>query len=507
MVLSAHKAVVKEPTGLGDAREAAVRAELQRLLESSEFRASKRCSEFLRYIVEHTISGPAGALKERLIGVEVFQLPADFDPGQHSAVRVTANEVRKKLAQHYQAENGNYHPVTIELPPGSYTAEFKWQRPGEQARLTPPAHTQTRRIIVLGAVFLLVVLVGFSAWRWRASRLAGADANSGPVATPAASAPVDGEGLRIAVGSSSSYVDRSGRKWEADQYFTGGAPVSHPSEKILRTLDANIYRRMRMGNFRYDIPLKPGAYELHLHFAETGLAGYISAESGGEGERLFRVAANGRTILDVFDVVADAAGSNIADERVFRDISPAEDGFLHLEFATQRGPAILSGIEIMPVSPGRLTPVRIRAGWQASWQDAGGRKWQADSYFMGGNALVRDVPAEMALYASERWGHFSYAVPVAEGRYRVTLRFREGRYGKANGGVGGLGSRVFDVYCNGVALLRNFDIVKEAGGEAKPLDRTFSGIRPTAQGKILLSFVPITGMACVNAIELQEESK
>jgi hypothetical protein len=60
----------------------------------------------------------------------------------------------------------------------------------------------------------------------------------------------------------------------------------------------------------------------------------------------------------------------------------------------------------------------------------------------------------MALYASERWGHFSYAVPVAEGRYRVTLKFCEGHYGKRNAGADEPGGRVFDVYCNGVALLR-----------------------------------------------------
>jgi hypothetical protein len=113
----------------------------------------------------------------------------------------------------------------------------------------------------------------------------------------------------------------------------------------------------------------------------------------------------------------------------------------------------------------------------------------------------------MALYASERWGHFSYAVPVAEGRYRVTLKFCEGHYGRRNTGIGGLGSRVFDVYCNGVALLRGFDVFKEAGGEGRPLDRTVSGIRPTAQGKIVLTFVPINGMACVNGIEVVEDSK
>src|SRR5437868_14039895 len=104
-------------------------AELARLLESSAFRTSKRCREFLEYIVEHTISGPSGTLKERSIGVEVFQLPQDFDTGQHTVVRVTANEVRKKLAQHYLAENGAYHPVKIQLPPGSYSAEFRWEAP------------------------------------------------------------------------------------------------------------------------------------------------------------------------------------------------------------------------------------------------------------------------------------------------------------------------------------------------------------------------------------------
>ncbi len=503
MVSSPNKAVVNEVTGLGDAREGAVRAELQRLLESPEFRASKRCSEFLTYVVEHTISGPAGALKERLIGVEVFQLPPDFDPGQHSAVRVTANEVRKKLAQRYQAENGSYHPVRIELPTGSYTAEFKWQRPGEQARIVPPPRQRDWRLVACAAA-ILVAAGGFLAWRLRAPRPAVSNAGSGSGAA-ASAVTLDSEEVRIAAGSSTPYNDRSGRRWEADRYFTGGAAVVHPSEKIFRTPDPDIYRRMRLGGFRYDIPLKPGSYELHLHFAETGLAGLISAESGGEGERFFRISANGKTILDQFDVVADSAGSNIADERVFKDISPAQDGLLHLEFATQRGPAILSGIEALPVGPGRVRPVRIRSGWQASWQDPEGNRWQPDAYFMGGNALARDVPPDMALYGGERWGHFSYAVPVPEGRYRVTLRFREGRYGKGVGGAGGIGSRVFDVNCNGVSLLKNFDIIREAGGEGRPLERTFSGIRPTAQGKILLSFVPVIGMACVNGIEVVEE--
>jgi hypothetical protein len=319
------------------------------------------------------------------------------------------------------------------------------------------------------------------------------------------------------VGSTSPYLDRSGRTWGLDRFFSGGNVVVRPSERILRTLDPDIYRRVRLGEFRYDIPLDRGSYEMHLHFAETGLADFISAESSGEGQRVFRVSANGKPILQFFDVVADAAGANTADERVFRDLSPAEDGVLHLSFSGMRGTAMVSGIELLPVSAGKVRPVRIRAGWTASWQDPSGQAWRADSYFLGGNALVRttnpadqkskSIPPDAAVYASERWGNFSYAVPVAEGRYRVSLRFCEGHYGPNNTGVGGLGSRVFDVYCNGVALLRNFDVFKEAGGEGIPIDRTFSGIRPNAQGKIVLSFVPIKGMALVNALEVAEDTR
>jgi hypothetical protein len=503
-------------------REQAVRAELDSLLQSAEFRASKRCSEFLEYVVGHTMNGPAGALKERLIGVELFQLPPDFDPGQHAIVRVTANEVRKRLAQHYLAGNGSHHAVRIELPPGSYKAEFKWDVPPEPP-LTPepPVLTRPRNLgnwrIALAVVTALAAIGGFTAWRSRGAFKA---ASPGPTAVsapaPVLSAPADGQDLRIVVGSAGPYTDRSERAWGPDRFFTGGVALARPSARIFRTLDPDIYRRLREGDFRYDIPLKPGSYELHLHFAETGLADFMSLESSGEGQRLFRVTANGRQILNAFDVVADANGVNTADERVIRDVKPSEDGFLHLGFTPGRGTPILNGIELLPVSPGKVRPVRIRAGWPSLWRDSEGRSWNADSYFLGGNALVRTTnpaqegssnPADMALYASERWGHFSYSVPVADGRYRVTLRFCEGHYGSRNQGVGGAGSRVFDVYCNGVALLRNFDIFKQAGGEGIPVDRTFAGVQPTAQGKIVLTFVPVVSMACVNGIEIIEDTK
>lgn len=511
-----------QATRLSESQTEEVRAELTRLLESSAFRTSKRCREFLEYIVDHTINGPSGALKERSIGVELFQLSQDFDTGQHTIVRVTANEVRKKLAQHYLAENGSYRALKITLPPGSYSADFKWDAAPQPIEAPPPTPAVVpHRLawpsgpVILSATAALLILGAFALWRTHGVKTITVDAKSPSLPAGAAILSPIGGDLRMIAGSTNTYLDRSERTWGPDRFFTGGNVLVRPSEKVFRTLDPDIYRHLRTGDFRYDIPLAPGNYELHLHFAETGLSDFISAESSGEGQRIFRVTANGKP-LSVFDVVADAAGTNIADERVFRNVTPAGDGFLHLSFNAVRSTAMLNAIEVLPVGAGKVRPVRIRAGWTTAWRDPAGQPWQADSYFMGGNALLRStnpaqgtnsIAPDMAIYASERWGHFSYAIPVADGRYRVALKFCEGHYGKKNAGGGGIGNRVFDVYCNGVALMRSFDIFKEAGGEGRPIDRTFSNVRPNAQGKILLTFVPTEGMACVNGIEVVEDAR
>ncbi len=500
-------------SGISESRDGAIRAELNRLLDSAPFRNSKRCSEFLKYIVEQTLGGAVGTLKERSIGVELFQLPPDFDTGQHAIVRVTANEVRKRLAQHYLADGNSSHQVRIDLPPGSYSADFKWEQPASEVQIRERPNRVSRRTITLAAAALLV-LGAFLVWWWYGAKPASSQAKSASVPGLASTASLQDGDLRVAAGSTNSYTDRNGRVWGQDRFFSGGIAIVRPAERILRTLDPDIYRHLRSGDFRYDIPLRPGVYELHLHFAETGLTDSISVESSGEGQRLFRVSINGNTALEAFDVVADAAGANIASERVIRNVSPGGDGFLHLSFSPMKGSAMVSGIEVLPVAPGQVRPLRVRAGWPTSWRDAAGEQWLAESYFLGGNALVRpnnpvldSTKPDAALYASERWGHFSYSLPVAGGRYRVTLRFCEAYFGGHNAGGGGVGSRMFDVYCNGVALLRDFDIFKQAGGEGRPIDRTFSGIRPTAQGKIVLTFVPVKEMACVNGIEVVEDAR
>lgn len=107
----------------GPPTEEQVREELTRVLASPEFRSSKRSQDFLTFVVEHTLRGDAGILKERTIGIEVFGRPTSYDPSDDATVRVKAGEVRKRLGLYY-SEHGARNPLRIELPSGAYVPAF-----------------------------------------------------------------------------------------------------------------------------------------------------------------------------------------------------------------------------------------------------------------------------------------------------------------------------------------------------------------------------------------------
>jgi hypothetical protein len=101
----------------------AIEAQLERLLANSHFSNSRRFPAFLRFIVSATINGQADLLKERTLGIEVFGKDADYDTAADPIVRVTAGEIRKRIAQYYQ-ELGHQDELKLSLPPGSYVPQF-----------------------------------------------------------------------------------------------------------------------------------------------------------------------------------------------------------------------------------------------------------------------------------------------------------------------------------------------------------------------------------------------
>lgn len=97
--------------------------ELEAVLANPHFCNSKRYPTLLRHIVENTLAGKLESLKERTLGVEVFDRPATYDTNTDTVVRYTAGEVRKRLLLYY-SEHGSNSGIRISLPAGSYVAEF-----------------------------------------------------------------------------------------------------------------------------------------------------------------------------------------------------------------------------------------------------------------------------------------------------------------------------------------------------------------------------------------------
>ena len=512
----------------------AQRAELEAVLHSEQFTRAPTLANLLSYLCEKLFAGEAYQIKEYSVGVEVFHRGPSFDQDSDSIVRVEANRLRKRLAAYY-AGDGASHRLQITIPLGQYVPEFKAvaQEPIEEiapaespapvlaaVEAAPDPQTKGRfslaghRKVWIGAALVTLALgLGAIYLILRPAKHALPIARSAQTTAPAPAesqlGPPTGEELRILTGSTRSFVDHAGKLWSADAWFSGGTAVKSAVQHVWRTQDPDFYRTSRQGQFSYSIPLKKGIYELHLHFAET-VFDPESAGTGGEGSRIMTVRANGHALLTRLDVVADAGASRTADVKIFTGIQPASDGFLHLDFYGEEGKqAILSAIEILPGFQEHIRPVRLLAR-QTPYYSNDSHWWSPDNYFQGGQLANYGAPVkgtdDLELYETERWGNFSYAVPVAPGKYTVTLHFaiRHGDWDQASSITSenrAAVAHIFDVYCNGNALLKNFNLPQEAG-QSDVVTRKFSSLAPNAQGKLLLNFVPVEGYATVTGIEV-----
>lgn len=132
--------------------------------------------------------------------------------------------------------------------------------------------------------------------------------------------------------------------------------------------------------------------------------------------------------------------------------------------------------------------------------------WSADSKYKGGSSAKSTAavtttgvtnPAPQAVYQSERSGTFTYTFSglPANTDHTVRLHFNEFYYNA-------VGQRVFAVQSNGVNVLTNFDIIREAGGKNKAIVKDFL-LKSNASGVIALKFTGATaGSPKVSGIEL-----
>ena len=495
--------------------------ELESILASGIFDRAPNLAHVLTYVCTRYFEGRTDSIKEYNIAVEALGRPPEFDQKRDSIVRVEAHRLRKRLRDYYENE-GAARPVMIEIPSGQYAPRFVYRAGDAPAVVVLPAAPAPaleeaapaalggtewwKWAIPMGLALICAIGIG---WYLRAPQNKAATPQPRVEGLPlAAGAP---EELRILAGlTSGTYTDGFGRVWQSDRYFDGGGAFQFPApHAVAGTHEPHLYQTRREGQFSYDIPLKPGLYELRLYFAEM-LYGENNAAGGGETSRIFNVLLNGMTLLREFDVIGET-GPSTADVKVFKNVAPASDGKLHLRFEPHSNTPFLNGIEILPSVAGKIRPVRIVAR-DRGFTDARGRYWEPDRYARGGQLVSRSETIANApdpeLFHGERYGNLTYVFPVAQsGKYGLTLYFAETWFGEGMPGGGGAGSRVFDILCNGVALRRNFDIYKEAGGADRAVIYSAHDLEADHQGKLVVSLVPAVNYACVNAVELVDESK
>ena len=122
-MLASHGHVASgSPIPFEEEKKDLVLRELDQILSSPFFRNAGRSKQFLQYVVLHRLEN-AEPLKERTIGVELFDRPNDYATGDDPVVRVQAGEVRRRLERYYRAATTEAL-VRIEIPVGSYSPVF-----------------------------------------------------------------------------------------------------------------------------------------------------------------------------------------------------------------------------------------------------------------------------------------------------------------------------------------------------------------------------------------------
>jgi malectin (di-glucose binding ER protein)/uncharacterized protein DUF6519 len=205
-------------------------------------------------------------------------------------------------------------------------------------------------------------------------------------------------------------------------------------------------------------------------------------------------------------ILAEPAGVEFSENEVSDGggglwvIAPQREALLVMNEAAALCGAIAGGYPLpraqavaMTSVPAPAHPVRFYAG-ATPFTDDQGNRWSPDAKATGvsvsggqlnssRHAITGALPsaADQALYQSERYGDFSYAIAnVPGGYYRVTLKFAE-IFDSA------VGQRIFNVYINDILVLPDFDILASAGGPNIALDQAFDGITPS-DGRIVIRF-------------------
>jgi beta-galactosidase len=162
--------------------------------------------------------------------------------------------------------------------------------------------------------------------------------------------------------------------------------------------------------------------------------------------------------------------------------------------------------QAMLTAPTAADGIHINAGDVVVATTTAGVRLGSDNFVSGGSPRRLNLPMrgggagkvvsgedDPALYDAFREGQFTYRVPVANGRYAVTIHTFEPSASQAD-------KRTFLVKIDGKVVLEKFSPARAAGGVLKTFAKSF--VVDAKDGAVSIDFVPEAGDALLAALDV-----
>jgi adenylate cyclase len=131
-----------DPQAVPDAES--IWQQANRILTSSEFKATDVQKSFLTFVVETALAGRSHEIKGYTVATRVFGRGEDFNQATDPIVSIQANKLRRALERYYLVA-GQDDAIRIEIPKGTYvplfreTRRHKGEQPFQERRKTDQA--------------------------------------------------------------------------------------------------------------------------------------------------------------------------------------------------------------------------------------------------------------------------------------------------------------------------------------------------------------------------------
>jgi N-acetylneuraminic acid mutarotase len=223
--------------------------------------------------------------------------------------------------------------------------------------------------------------------------------------------------------------------------------------------------------------------------------GQVFSDNGGINNLTFSVPSNTNAALI-------SSTQIVGSQLTFTLSGTTGTGVITLR-ATDAGNASVQTTFQLTVTTSSGTPqlvnlIRINSGGPA--QTFGSESWIADQYFSGGTAYSTVSPigntTQDQIYQTERFGNFSYAIPVGQaGTYAVDFHLAEIYFGTA-------GQRVFNINVeNGQFVRNNLDLIQTYGARNTANVLRADNLNIT-DGTINITFTNVVNNAKISGISV-----